>query len=111
MGEPVAFLYNGVRVSALPDYDHNAYPYAVLAYVHSQQKEIFFRYSEKNITVNEKGYCDLLPDGKTFKLDDGAWRNDVGSWVNSIFWANHDVYYENAVGGEPYLSASEPVPQ
>ena len=115
--EPVAYLYNGVRLPPLPEWDKEAYPYAVL-----QGMNTSYRFNVSSLpiyTVVNDGheYVTVSPDaeGDNWEFNKGyeAWKRSIfGGGVVPIvaipvFWANYDVQYED---GTLYLAASEPVP-
>lgn len=124
--EPTAYLYNGVRLPALPEWDRVKYPYAF----------IYKRYSP----VSRAYVCDLvaLPEVAYAYMSSGGWAVYVGdvdrlgwrviadsagnfstewqlletAWNGyvappGLTWANFGVLNED---GTVYLAASEPVP-
>lgn len=116
--EPVAYLYNGVRLPKLPELDRETYPYA---YIHklgtAYQLFVFSQAAHYDPSYTE--YL-MFDDGVTgsyllyecadnsasweFILDD----TDVACLVyTSVFWTNTDVL---DTSGGVYLAASEPVP-
>lgn len=106
------YLYNGIELPALPDYDSTTYPYAILQEAYGNYR---FTVCASPIYVNTNGYI-AVPTGASganWELSSGA-----SSWVNGlygasplagfpIFWANYNVLNAD---GTLYLAASEPVP-
>lgn len=117
--EPVAYLYNGVRLPKLPEWDRETYPYAYLLY-NSLLGLYFLRvYSDPLIPGGEKFvFADGDANLARYELEDGLWifkGDSVGetgflpSSVARFVWANTDVY--NYKGdGTLILAASKPVP-
>lgn len=126
---PIAYLYNGVQLPGLPEWDVETYPYAVIAQnmdpVNNQYyawlwcakspftwiKFLSKGYFKSN--PSDKGiYCRCPIDGGTewtaFVEEDTTESGYVASGANSEgVWANHDVF---DASGNVVLSASEPVP-
>lgn len=114
------YLYNGVELPALPEWDKETYPYAVI--VKSSTATIAGTYlcvsngevptHNGNTTVQFRG------DGITWKLSNDAWGSqtekstyfEIGGVVgaSSIIWANVDIV--NTKSGAVWRYASEPVP-
>ena len=125
--EPVAYLYNGVRLPKLPEWDRVAYPYAVIS-VYTKE------FSGSGIAVGDYDLClckrPLTYNGKD--ITQGAndyylvYRYSPGNaesgWVydgeydleeviyldgSDVTWANPDILHTD---GTVYLAASEPIP-
>lgn len=116
--EPVAYLYNGVRLPKLPEWDKTAYPYAIIQYTDLGFGVEKWRLYLFPIELVGKGNGAYFPHGMTY-----CWYNneDTG-WVYSAsanhteaaggptfepLWTNHDILNED---GTIYLAASDPVP-
>lgn len=110
------YLYNGVELPELPEWDKETYPYAfmrqttitTLLYVSSAP---YHESAFEPGTITPSENC----TGKRFALQDGAW-NEAGNFAhNSLIdsysgapcWANFDVL---GLDGSVLLAASEPVP-
>ena len=120
--KPTAYLYNGVRLPALPKWDKTVYPYAYITrYRYSPLYSLYVTASPVSVLyigsiINNGGdinqfYYGALSD----ELKD--WRDWGLEWPDSgeeiTVWSNSDVYYADDVsdvGGTIYLSASDPVP-
>lgn len=133
--EPVAYLYNGVRLPKLPEWDKTVYPYAVISlfendyhkgYImdisatHYVAAEVYPGHVGNSLTITTPAMCYSLQDsgGENTTSPDGAWvlTSDLsGETENyfrsgkyySLFWANYDV---SGSDGTVYLAASDPVP-
>lgn len=110
--QPVAYLYNGVRLPKLPEWDKAKYPYAFI--------ETTFGFYYLRVLANP-----LTPDGNSFRMTPpglvaGAkidiadyeligWDewSEVTEITRDPLWSNFDVLNED---GTVYLAASEPVP-
>lgn len=114
--EPVAYLYNGVRLPKLPEWDKVKYPYAVLQGMSGSYRLNVSSLPIYAIKQGEKTYITVSQDaeGHNYQIATGSeyWEGGMFGGVSPIvslpvFWANYDVKYED---GKPYLTASEPVP-
>lgn len=126
--EPVAYLYNGVRLPKLPEWDTEVYPYAVIQGTSSQY--ILTPFSSPATYYDESVGAFFVKSphliSATYRINKGdeewSMRSEAeecrASHTNSLFygycrnynpivWANFDV--PNAKGA-PYLAKSEPVP-
>lgn len=133
--EPVAWLYNGVRLPKLPEWDKETYPYAFMTVMATSSNTSAYLYcSPVPIYKNDNGglisslitkqdgtvicyTCSLLSDGTVFE-DWTRYENGDKSVVSDasfivintalIKWSNYDMlnYSDDSV----YLAASEPVP-
>lgn len=117
--EPVAYLYNGVRLPKLPEWDKETSPYV---YMHSDlvlNRRYIRVLSNLNFLVNSDGlwglshypkylqcYC-FVPTGKWSEWEEQEGAESGGMSVSKIAWANFDVPNED---GTVRLEASEPIP-
>lgn len=115
------YKYNGVKLPALPAWDQDVYPYAILYYVEdgSGNVEAHFGYSDRPYYLNTLLGVVTNPEGakiyaSAYDAEGKAW-GDVYQFADAAFaldpdaviWANVDVYDEHGV---ILLEASEPVP-
>ena len=126
--EPVAYLYNGVRLPKLPEWDKSKYPYAFIRNVPSgtDYNELYVFKTEPawfkpSIIVSAYGVEDGNTHLEAVDYPYGAeadWGYVTLSEKTSngylasgnfegIFWANYDILNED---GTIYLAASDPVP-
>lgn len=117
--EPVAYLYNGVRLPKLPEWDRETYPFAVLRSTGEETAPYAVYYSKQTPTLNDSGkvfVCSLAYPGMVTYCDyiDGAlvWRDTsttliTSTSVDGVFWTNTDILDST---GEVYLAASDPAP-
>lgn len=114
--EPVAYLYNVVRLPKLPEWDKTEYPYAMISN-EVLNSVVFTAYAERpstNMATIVNPYDTDIPLVHSFLSTDGkSWgeltEGRLGTeGQNSLpFWANFDVIHGD---GTTYLAASEPVP-
>lgn len=124
--QPIAYLYNGVQLPPLPEWDKERYPYAwmtitgeVLYVVDKPHmrctgdngKDYFYinGNSESGEFVNYAVYK-LSADGTNFVYSSKG-DNVDGRWLGMSYpplWTNYDVI--DVDDGSVYLSASEPIP-
>ena len=113
-GEPVAYLYNGVRLPALPEWDMEVYPYAVI----HDYNDFLVLTSKPFLTPNESVFGDYVSiekcSLKRYKLTDGAWvyydeAEESGASVgyDNLIWSNHDI---PGLDVTVYLEATDPIP-
>ena len=114
--EPVAYLYNGVELPALPERDKQTYPYAYIVHGDSTYKIRFC--SVPLVAVN---LAQILSNTSSYhgeyeinyKLENGERVDETyagGCWA---VWSNTDIYYKDSlsdVGGTLAMVASEPIP-
>lgn len=114
--EPVAYLYNGVRLPKLPEWDKETYPYAVIRYIHNETNDYHLICLRKVVYVGTgvaykfKGsagvYTSTIATGTN-----GPWSDlkalNVDFTVSPAIWSNFDIIAED---GTVYLEASEPIP-
>ena len=115
------YLYNGVELPALPEWDKEKYPYAVIIYGNSLNPKSVTFYVSKEIVVQKPDYDgvklvferDYMKTTGTTYSDDFAWgelkqpTSTSSPYINYAIWANTDIYNPD---GTLYLAASEPVP-
>lgn len=107
------YLYNGVKLPALPEWDKTTYPYAYLC----NHDGTYMLVLAKDIKgVNSSGYLHSIYGSNEliYALEDGTWviSSFVGN-MHGLFWASTDVYYVSGTGslaGTLYLSATDPIP-
>lgn len=132
---PIAYLYNGVRLPALPEWDSVKYPYAVISLYENQDYKCYVMDISANEYIAYEKYqtqvgnsLNIITPCMIFSLRDsegigttsadGEWvlSNDLSGETEkyfrngkyySLFWANYDV---SGSDGTVYLPASEPVP-
>lgn len=109
--EPVAYLYNGVRLPKLPEWDKETYPYAYLEYADKAST----LYCVKSTATVGDGYLWFPNDTEGIRcvllLEKwGGYSDYSPSSINAdrIIWANVDVL--NYADGSVWLAASDPVP-
>lgn len=135
--EPVAYLYNGVRLPKLPEWDRGVYPYAVIVHYNYSlmHKHVYVLYLMKDINIRKvfesaPGFpfeymfyqagdieysVEIIKDkyatewGEPTELEESK-RFSIGD----IMWTNSDIVlaFDTGTGdaGTLYLAASEPVP-
>ena len=129
------YLYNGVELPALPEWDKTLYPYAVLwtetvnssgalsgIYVFACDHPVIYDPTTYKIssTVGAKYYA--IRKLYAFNGTEKEWQNtgegtlsgnyatlgpSYGGYTKTLIWSNHDVYDPS---GNLYLTASDPVP-
>lgn len=123
------YLYNGVELPELPEWDKTAYPYVVIRFATSpgvfDDCYIIEAYPGKPITVENTilgatveyikletasscltvGSIDV--DGDAWEVSQIVFEGEGKYGLKSIVWSNFDI---NHVDGTLYLAASEPVP-
>ena len=109
--EPVAYLYNGVRLPALPEWDRETYPYAVIigeGYLWVTSVIPTVGYGATDISGKHEVYS--AQDGKYVKTSEGDKANNINALP---IWGSVDIYYDDYVpdaGGTVFLAASDPIP-
>lgn len=101
--EPVAWLYNGVRLPKIPSvagYEYNA------VLVDSGTYYAIARTSAISAQSDSGLYTSVVTP--SYKMQDGGWVSYVPFVPAVIIWANHDVIATN--GTDVFLSASDPIP-
>ena len=110
--KPPAYLYNGIRLPALPEWDKVMYPYAFI--------ETTFGLYYLRVLANP-----LTPDGDSFRFNApglvagaqidvvtggySGWNgwSEVTDNTRTPIWSNYDVL---TADGTVFLAASDPVP-
>lgn len=116
--EPVAYLYNGVRLPKLPEWDKEAYPYAVIDWYEGGFGVAFWRLYLFPVNLSGNGDSAILPGGITYcwynykTEEDTAWEYTASATPNNetVFvpiWTNTDILNEDRA---VYLAKSDPVP-
>ena len=125
--QPVAYLYNGVQLPPLPEWDREMYPYAVIAHMRSGTFRSLVLSPSPLVVEIRLGYGTtddyfgvLCDDGVTKKVyflttDETAWKYSFDGIPNVgepfaeyvVDWSNADVC---GADGTLLLSASDPVP-
>ena len=114
--EPVAYLYNGVRLPALPEWDREKYPYSYVGTAMYLNIEEYRAYFAKKIHTKSAGAMMFIDAALRYRLIDGQWVEHgagIPPVITSPLWSNVNIYYDSSVeevGGTLYLSASEPIP-
>lgn len=133
--EPVAYLYNGVRLPKLPEWDKTAYPYAVIGQCLSDGREFDYELTlyPNPATISDTTWWDGVSNMLVqkpyapvycyyFSIGDADWRNgtltdyDVGIVtpvsINGgnfpLIWSNTALKMES--DNSVYLAGSDPVP-
>lgn len=115
------YLYNGVELPALPEWDKTAYPYAFIVSQGSihlciSPNEPYIRESTSVLTGNLVHTLKFREDTtvkRWYANEAGEWEAvtdddfDTSSVVPAPTWSNFDLLKED---GPLYLAASEPVP-
>ena len=124
------YLYNGVRLPVLPEWDKTAYPYAYIEqnYYYGTPTDTYFLFVSSTQGVEKDGGWlgdSVLEFGTdtafSYTIENGAWvRNgdtaeidmcifvdNLGRKVGELTWTNTDTYRED---GTLYLPASDPIP-
>lgn len=103
-GEPVAYLFNGVRLPKLPE---SVLPYA---YIYTRNNAYYLEFTDTVRVAESSGNCWVNNSDTAYKLVDGVWVNTgLGNYF-TVIWANVDVYHTEAAGGTLYLPATDPIP-
>lgn len=110
---PIAYLYNGIRLPALPEWDRGMYPYAVIVHTGADYKLCLKKSAYTVFTSGD--YVGINPmNYPKYKLVDGVWESftQITAFYSSPIWSNHDLYYQDGeeLAGTLYLAASDPVP-
>lgn len=125
------YLFNGVELPALPEWDKTAYPYVVIykevggwyALEMFTEQPIAYSDGENYLVCGVPGGCGALYWGTVSSTDrewgDNAYATydsydgreiqflDGTKYLYSLFWSNSDILKED---GTLYLAASEPIP-
>lgn len=116
-GDAQAYLYNGVKLPALPEWDDVTYPNVTIGEVVDGYLLWATDYAQ---TVDSSGLncgsgLGLCYGGIKFLYTDGKWElTTVVYKMSKLIWTNHDIYYDSRSGddlsGILFLPESEPVP-
>ena len=99
--EPVAYLYNGVRLPKLPEWDREMYPYAMIRYYND--KDAYFLHTVKYRPYYTLAYREpRISYGDSnahYKLIEDTWeliekdeqRSSIDPVLTPIVWANFDI--------------------
>lgn len=113
------YLYNGVRLPELPEWDREKYPYALIGAYPNEDgygisgnlyltSKVEFGYNKYNVWSIATEYIFPFDANSDYPTEWQPGREYSGSpGVNVIDWANFDLLDED---GSVYLAASEPVP-
>lgn len=114
--EPVAFLYNGVRLPVLAEWDTKVHPYGALFY--STVENYAMMMVCTNPFVYKGDSTSITPDGAfivyRMELDTQEWYvfrsgQAGGRGMDSEpIWSNHDILRDT--DGSVMLAGSEPIP-
>ena len=124
--EPIAYLYNGVQLPPLPEWDTVAYPYAVIYWDDSVKRHYLFAvetenyYSESYGTMFGTNFTTKVPKSVVYLTTGEEWElqgdedysipvDKDGPYTLScpVIWTNFDLNYSD---GTLYCGASEPIP-
>ena len=134
--EPIAYLYNGVQLPPLPEWDREMYPYAVISRMGTISSDYYYRLVmfrepykinykdswtlEKFATgegavylISECPYADAGDGSFVWSVPVEKVANQNGEFGERVYakyarWSNYEITY--ASDGALYLAASEPVP-
>ena len=116
------YLYNGIELPALPEWDKETYPYAMIGTAwypvgYEGRYVLVVSKAVEIVTYNEtlqRGETMSFVNCKKFIENNGVWEEYILTADTIPFWTNADMYYnsaqENDLAGTLYLGASEPVP-
>ena len=105
--EPVAYLYNGIPLPVLPEWDKGSEPYAVI--FRNGQKDYGFWTGASPITITDSGKVSALTaEYRTATRWQWSEKSRPLSATNAPLWANYDVYASD--GKTLLLAASDPLP-
>lgn len=123
-GEPVAYLYNGVQLPPLPEWDKTAYPYAAIfkniigtavLYIFEQKPYVTIKTSVTAALSITSGSKYVYKGANSISNPTNGWNanteytatDDQTMNIQSVIWTDFDLLNED---GTVSLSASEPVP-
>ena len=118
--QPTFYLYNGVKLPPLPEWDREMYPYAAIQdYTNSNSAGWRLYLVAGDAQYNYEGVIakfggeSVLYSGYTMLVGEKTWKKaeeyqGASLLLNDrLMWSNFDVLNED---GSVYLAASEPVP-
>ena len=126
-GEPVAYLYNGVRLPKLPERDETAYPYVSVCrtFGFEDVTEVYATSVPLPVHHDSMTGTDIYFHSQgavvrsvNWTIRDGGFgepqfrEGTVNSVINPV-WSNYDVFFQGdrqVEDGTLYLSATDPVP-
>lgn len=100
------YLYNGIELPALPEWDKETCPYAVI--IKHSNGYLFAGRSTAFTTAAESGYMVGEASVKYLAID-GVWTTSTLTVSGGVIWANHDIYL-TADATTLVLAASDPIP-
>lgn len=109
------YLFNGVELPELPEWDKKQYQYALIFYNSAGLTVLYicgmraWHYSSsKNVLVNSLHASCHVVDGAWSDLTISDW--DIGGWIpeQDLIWANHDI--PEGHDGPVWRATSEPIP-
>lgn len=111
--QPVAYLYNGVRLPALPEWDKTAYPYAYIGRNYGGNTFLYFTDVPAVYTFWALNCSNVTVT--TYQHDGNNWKEGIlneyfenySPFASPSVWANYGILSEDE---SVYLAASEPVP-
>lgn len=110
--EPIAYLYNGVRLPKLPEWDKTKYPYAYIGTSGMDTTYYYLCFSDTLETA--RNISRIVGTGdENYTLADGEWGPFLSTSSVAVIWTNTDIYYIDSlseVGGTLCLAASDPIP-
>lgn len=125
----VAYLYNGVRLPALPEWDRDAYPFAVISqftelyYLTFYSEPVYHEWGGLGNYYKSNEVCSAIAYTCSPKYGDATWvQYDDGAAVNvpagerignasTPLWANLGLASTNtSTGVTEYIEASNPIP-
>lgn len=116
--EPVAWLYNGVRLPKLPECDREMYPYALISDRYSLEPTVIMTsmpFSEPHenffgayVAAPECLYTRyVLDNGKWVLLNEPTILTSASENYTDLVWSNYDI---PGLDGSVYLAGSDPIP-
>ena len=113
---PATYLYNGVQLPALPEWDKDAYPYVFIARSWNKSYSLVvaqtpaYVYTGRTSEVIEWNVpcmrCSYYNNTGWSDLRESTTSNNIAMEDEPFVWANHDI----KKNGEMWLAASEPIP-
>ena len=115
--EPVAYMYNGVRLPPLPEVDREKYPYVYISYYSSSNKDIIRVVFAETILYNDtigrrvhvpsgaglEGFYNGGDDWKPLKINESV----MNHYLSDLIWANFVVLNKDE---SIYLAPTIPMP-
>lgn len=125
---PIAYLYNGIRLPALPKWNEETHPFAYIIKSNSSDSYYLCVYDDRAVYDEKYEYTPCIVDThgdnkaqqRKYYVSNGEWAYALGGKVTTPYglsfsggasdtpvWCNTDILNED---GTVYLPASEPVP-